>query len=276
MRAIKLAEESKQNFEDKSGTHPAVGCVILDKNGRIIVQAFRNEDAGKGKNGSHAEVNALRKLRKKGEMLKMHALISTLEPCSFRRCKDNISCARRVVRSGVKRVIIGSLDPGIGVRGRGAQLLQTRGIHFSMFPEELNHLVIAFNQNYLNMQETTFDKGSTSVRQDLLKMFASFDLNDAPPQSLNFLRSNKFLKFARELYAEFLANLGGNKKERWAVYFLEYGPKSRILEKEKINTEEGNVFEQIATFLGLPPSSTDQNANVYSKVGEWFYDNYVN
>src|SRR3972149_1153760 len=101
--AIKLAEKGL----GRTSPNPAVGSVVV-KNGKIIGRGY-HEKAGL----PHAEVNALSDAGKKA---KGSILYVTLEPCShFGRTPP---CVTAIIASGVKKVVVGSIDPNPKVRGK--------------------------------------------------------------------------------------------------------------------------------------------------------------
>jgi diaminohydroxyphosphoribosylaminopyrimidine deaminase/5-amino-6-(5-phosphoribosylamino)uracil reductase len=147
--ALDESETNSNLPEIKNGEHPKVGCVILDRSGKIISKAYTRE-----KGDLHAEVIAIEKMKKKNEQ--GHTLITTLEPCSFRdpeKHGDELPCAKKIVRAGIKQVVIGSLDPGIGVKGRGVYILSRRKVYCTMFPHDFYLEVLKSNEKYIKMHE---------------------------------------------------------------------------------------------------------------------------
>ncbi len=103
----------------KGLTHPnpTVGCVVV-KNGEIVGLGY-HEGAGY----PHAEVVALEQA---GEKARNSTLYVTLEPCShFGRTPP---CTDAIIRAGVKRVVVATLDPNPLVAGRGVEKLRNSGI----------------------------------------------------------------------------------------------------------------------------------------------------
>jgi len=106
----------------KTSPNPLVGAVIV-KEERIIGEGYYHcygED--------HAEINALRNAQ---EEVKNTTVYITIEPCC--RYERNVpSCIRMLIESGVKRVVLGTLDPHPAVNGKGVQILDRSGIKTSV------------------------------------------------------------------------------------------------------------------------------------------------
>lgn len=97
--------------------NPLVGAVIV-KDGKVTGRGF-HEQAGK----PHAEINALADA---GQTSQKADLYVTLEPCStYGRTPP---CTDAIIRAGIGRVFIGSLDPNPAHAGRGVDILKNAGI----------------------------------------------------------------------------------------------------------------------------------------------------
>src|SRR5450432_1448020 len=113
-RAIRLA----MNGRGRGEPNPLVGCVIV-KDQRIIGEGYYGTFAG-----PHAEANALSACT---ENCAGGTLYVTLEPCCHTN-KKTPPCAPRIIAAGIKRVVVGSLDPNPNVNGKGIQMLRDAGI----------------------------------------------------------------------------------------------------------------------------------------------------
>jgi diaminohydroxyphosphoribosylaminopyrimidine deaminase/5-amino-6-(5-phosphoribosylamino)uracil reductase len=111
-RCLELAER----YRGRTSPNPIVGCVIVDRRGKVIAEA-----AHKGPGTDHAEIAALRKL---GGMAPGATLYVNLEPCNHQGRTP--PCAPVVRDAGVARVVIGIEDPIDGHSGGIAVLRRAR------------------------------------------------------------------------------------------------------------------------------------------------------
>jgi diaminohydroxyphosphoribosylaminopyrimidine deaminase/5-amino-6-(5-phosphoribosylamino)uracil reductase len=97
-----------------------VGAVIV-KNGRAIGEGYHERYGG-----PHAEVNAIRNAIDRGHTLTGATIYVNLEPCSHHG--KTPPCAEAIIRSGCRRVVIGTMDPNPLVAGKGILKLRSKGI----------------------------------------------------------------------------------------------------------------------------------------------------
>jgi diaminohydroxyphosphoribosylaminopyrimidine deaminase / 5-amino-6-(5-phosphoribosylamino)uracil reductase len=102
----------------KTGTNPAVGCVIV-KNGRIIGRGA-TADGGR----PHAEAVALASV---GDEARGSEVYVTLEPCAHMSERGE-PCTLELIAAGVARVVACLKDPDPRTAGRGFELLGAAGI----------------------------------------------------------------------------------------------------------------------------------------------------
>lgn len=113
-RAIELA----RRVWGQTHPNPMVGALIVE-NGEIVAEGWHKE-AG----SAHAEVEALQALGR--EPQKDALLYVTLEPCSTKGRTG--ACTDVIRRSGLKKVVVGSVDPNPVHAGRGLEILREAGL----------------------------------------------------------------------------------------------------------------------------------------------------
>ena len=117
-RCLQLARNGQQNAKP----NPMVGAVIVSADGRIIGEGYHVR-CGEG----HAEVNAFASVRAEDEpLLKEATIYVSLEPCSH--YGKTPPCADLIIQKGVRRAVVGCVDPFAEVKGRGIRKLRDAGI----------------------------------------------------------------------------------------------------------------------------------------------------
>ena len=106
--------------------NPMVGAVIVAPGGRIIGEGYH---AKYGE--AHAEVNAFASVRPVDEpLLPQSTLYVSLEPCSH--YGKTPPCADLIIEKGVRRVVVGCVDPFAKVHGAGIKKLREAGIQVTV------------------------------------------------------------------------------------------------------------------------------------------------
>ena len=122
--------------------NPAVGALIIrqETSGPQIVGSGWHWKAGQ----PHAEIEALRSLASPA-LAQGATLYVTLEPCSTHGRTP--PCTEAILRAGLRRVVIGTLDPNPAHAGRAVGLLREAGVevHCGVLEEECRALNRAFN-----------------------------------------------------------------------------------------------------------------------------------
>ncbi len=114
-RCIELA---KCGFGTAS-PNPMVGAVIVC-DGKIIGEGWHRR-CGE----AHAEVNAVNSVADKS-LLKKSTIYVSLEPCAH--VGRTPACADMLIREGIPRVVVGSIDPFEKVAGKGIEKLRNAGV----------------------------------------------------------------------------------------------------------------------------------------------------
>ncbi|MCC6749533.1 MAG: bifunctional diaminohydroxyphosphoribosylaminopyrimidine deaminase/5-amino-6-(5-phosphoribosylamino)uracil reductase RibD [Deltaproteobacteria bacterium] len=112
-RALRLARRGL----GRTSPNPMVGAVVV-KRGEIVGEGYHRR-AGT----DHAEVVALRAA---GRAARGAELYVNLEPCSHFGLTP--PCTQAIIDAGVKRVVVGMIDPNPLVNGKGLQILRRAGI----------------------------------------------------------------------------------------------------------------------------------------------------
>lgn len=118
-RALQLARRG----EGYVSPNPMVGAVIVC-DGRIIGEGYHRR-YGSG----HAEVNAVASVAD-SLLLRRSTVYVTLEPCAH--YGKTPPCAELLVKCGVRRVVVGTVDPFAKVSGRGIDILRRAGIEVTV------------------------------------------------------------------------------------------------------------------------------------------------
>ena len=104
--------------EGRTSPNPLVGSVVLDSNGRLVGEGFHT-----GSGNPHAEIEALAQAGKKSVD---GTIVVTLEPC----CHQGLTppCTEAIIKAGLKKVVIGMVDPDPRVSGNGISRLKDSGL----------------------------------------------------------------------------------------------------------------------------------------------------
>lgn len=118
-RALQLAA----NGRGFTSPNPMVGAVVV-ADGRIIGEGWHRCCGG-----PHAEVSAIRSVCER-DLLDKATVYVTLEPCSH--FGKTPPCADLLIETGVRRVVVGTIDPNEKVAGRGIERLRKAGIEVTV------------------------------------------------------------------------------------------------------------------------------------------------
>lgn len=115
--------------------NPVVGCVVVWQD-KVIGEGFHHR-CGQ----AHAEVNAIDSVlapdavvarctaetgKSPQELLRESTLYVTLEPCSHYGKQP--PCAKKIIESGIPRVVMSCADPNPAVNGKGVRMLREAGV----------------------------------------------------------------------------------------------------------------------------------------------------
>lgn len=136
-RAIELAERGR----GATSPNPLVGAVLCAPDGRVIGEGFH---ASYG--GLHAEREAIRDARERGEDPRGGTLFVSLEPCAHHGKQP--PCTEAVIESGISRVVFASDDPTDKASGIGPGILREAGVEVDRAAGEEIGLADSQNQAF--------------------------------------------------------------------------------------------------------------------------------
>lgn len=116
-KALTLAERAR----GQTSPNPLVGAVVVQR-GKIVGEGF-HQRCGL----PHAEAQALMQAK---DAAKNGVLYLNLEPCCFE--SKTPSCVDAVIKAGLKRVVVGCLDPNPKVNGRSVRKMRENKIDVSL------------------------------------------------------------------------------------------------------------------------------------------------
>ena len=117
---------------DGQVSNPPVGCVILDKSGRLCAAAHT------GFGGvPHAETQALDMA---GKLANGGTVYVTLEPCAHHG--KTPPCIDALIAAGVARIVVAVGDPDARVNGRGLETARAAGIDINFGVESAAAMVV--------------------------------------------------------------------------------------------------------------------------------------
>ena len=149
--------------------NPAVGCVVLDRDGQLAGEGWHEYDLL-----DHAEVVALRKA---GSRAKDGTAYVTLEPCNH--TGRTPPCTQALIAAGVVRVVAATIDPNPAVAGHGMEALRAAGLRTS---------VGVCEQEARRLNEPFARWSQTHRPFVLMKVAMTLDGRIAPPAGLHHVR----------------------------------------------------------------------------------------
>lgn len=222
--ALKLALKGK----GKTSPNPLVGALVV-KNDRIIGRGFHAQ-AGL----AHAEVIALDEAQ---DLAEGATLYVTLEPCChFGRTPP---CVARIIKSGVREVIVGMVDPNPLNNGKGVEILKQNKIKVK----------VGFLEDKLRRLNEAFIKYITRKMPFVtVKVAESLDGRIATRTGdSKWITSDKSRGFAHRLRADFDAIMVGvntvlRDNPKLDVWFSKRHPVKIVVDSQLSTPEKANIF----------------------------------
>lgn len=251
-RALSLALKAR----GRTFPNPLVGALVV-KDGKIVGKGYHKK-AGL----PHAEVEALTGA---GKEAKGAVLYVTLEPCTH--YGRTAPCVDKILESGVKKVVVGMVDPNPLNNGRGIKLLEEHGIRLEsgLLEPDLRKI----NQPFIKYITKRIPFVTVKVGQSLDGKIA------ARSGDSKWITSDKAREFARSLRGEYDGIMVGvNTVIRDNPLLLSADPKkelTRIIVDSRLSTPvDSRVFQDpqnpviIATLKETAGQETE-NRNLLSQ-----------
>lgn len=251
-RALSLALKAR----GRTFPNPLVGALVV-KDGKIVGKGYHKK-AGL----PHAEVEALTGA---GKEAKGAVLYVTLEPCTH--YGRTAPCVDKILESGVKKVVVGMVDPNPLNNGRGIKLLEEHGIKVEsgLLEPDLRKI----NQPFIKYITRKTPFVTVKVGQSLDGKIA------ARSGDSQWITSDKAREFARSLRGEYDGIMVGvNTVIRDNPLLLSVDPKkelTRIIVDSRLSTPvDSRVFQDpqkpviIATLKETAGQETE-NRNLLSQ-----------
>lgn len=137
MRALELARRGEINAHP----NPMVGAVLTDRNGLIAGEGWHMKFGE-----AHAEVNAIADCERRGINPADCTIHVTLEPCAH--YGKTPPCASLIIDKGIRRAVIGCIDPFAKVAGRGIAMMREAGIDVTIADGETERLCRELNRRF--------------------------------------------------------------------------------------------------------------------------------
>jgi len=149
-RALRLASRGLGHVEP----NPMVGAVIVDR-GELVGEGWHHRYGG-----PHAEIIALSSCGRLNEQMILYV---SLEPCCHHG--NTPPCTEAIIRSGIKRVVIGCQDPFPSVCGKGIEQLRNAGIVVEgpVLLEDSKSLILPFIKSVTQRKPWTILKTAISL-----------------------------------------------------------------------------------------------------------------
>ena len=112
--SIALSEKA----QGLTSENPNVGCMIIDADGNLCASGY-TQVGGR----PHAEQVALKRAGTKANNATLYV---TLEPCAH--FGKTSPCVHAIIKAGIKRVVVGMIDPDTRVNGAGIKQLRKAGV----------------------------------------------------------------------------------------------------------------------------------------------------
>ncbi len=250
--AMKLAVKAK----GLTSPNPMVGALVV-KNGRILSTGY-HQKAGL----AHAEVIALNKA---GTKARGAILYVTLEPCTH--FGKTPPCVDSIIKSGVKEVVVGMIDPNPVNNGKGIEILKQYGItvHAGYLEDELKKM----NEVFIKYITKRMPFVTVKVAQSLDGKIATRTYDS------KWITSDESRVYAHRIRQDYDAIMVGvntvlRDNPKLDAWFAKRQPVKVVVDSQLSTTEEKNIFLKgkiiIATLPDTPGQETENRKILAQKA----------
>ncbi|MFH1414057.1 MAG: bifunctional diaminohydroxyphosphoribosylaminopyrimidine deaminase/5-amino-6-(5-phosphoribosylamino)uracil reductase RibD [Candidatus Omnitrophota bacterium] len=232
---MNLAMQLALKAKGETLPNPMVGSLVV-KRGRIYGRGFHKK-AG----SAHAEIVALDQA---GDRSKGATLYTTLEPCTH--FGKTGPCVDRIVKSGVKEVIVGMIDPNPLNNGRGINILKQNQIKVK----------VGLLDGQLRRMNEVFIKYITKKMPFLtVKVAESLDGKIATRSGdSKWITSDKALSFSHRMRQNYDAILVGvntvlRDNPRLNAWFSKKQPIKIVVDSELSTPRDANIFSGTSSVI---------------------------
>jgi diaminohydroxyphosphoribosylaminopyrimidine deaminase/5-amino-6-(5-phosphoribosylamino)uracil reductase len=252
---MKLAMDQALKAKGRTSPNPMVGALVV-KNGKIIAKAF-HEKAGL----SHAEIIALDEA---GKNAKGATLYVTLEPCThFGRTPP---CVDRIIKSGIKEVVVGMADPNPINNEKGINILRQHKIKVE----------VGFLENELKKLNEVFIKYITKrIPFVTVKAAQSIDGRIATKTGdSKWITSDKSRAFCHKIRQDYDAIMVGintvlRDNPKLDAWFSKRQPVKIVVDSQLSTPQEADIFsgksQVIIVTLPTKPGQETENRKILAK-----------
>jgi len=249
--AMKLALKAK----GKTSPNPMVGALVV-KNGKIVGRGY-HQKAGL----AHAEIIALDEA---GQNSKGATLYVTFEPCvHFGRTPP---CVDRIIKSRLKEVIVGMIDPNPLNNGKGIQVIKQRKIkvQVGVLEDKLKRL----NEAFIKYISKRMPFVAVKVAQSLDGKIATHTGDS------KWITSDKSRSYAHRIRQDYDAIMVGvntvlRDNPKLDTWFSSKQPIKIVVDSQLSTPENANVFSAkskvIIVTLSSRPGQETENRKILSE-----------
>ncbi len=252
---MKIAMQLALKAKGRTSPNPIVGALVVKKD-RIVGRGYHKRCGL-----AHAEVNALDAA---GTLSKGASLYVTLEPCAhFGRTPP---CVDRIIKSGIKEVIVGMLDPNPLNNGKGIHVLRQNKIkvHVGVLEEGLRK----FNEVFIKYISKRMPFVAVKVAESLDGKIAT-SRGDS-----KWITSDKSRFLAHRLRQDYDAVMVGvntvlRDNPKLDAWFSSRQPMKIIVDSQLSTPRDANVFSTknkvIVVTLASRPGQETENRKMLSE-----------